>query len=97
MAHSPGPWTAKYLPQHRMRVIQDENISICDIALWNVDYDEQMANARLIAAAPELLASCRSLIEALELIGRDHAVWWPHDGDLVVRARAAIAKAEGRS
>lgn len=50
---------------------------------------------RLTDLERELLDSCRSLVEALELIGRDHAVWWPHDGDLVVRARSAIAKATG--
>ena len=54
--------------------------------------DKQLANARLIAAAPELLEALRELLEDTQ-----HA---NHDcGDLsycpVSKARAAIAKATG--
>lgn len=49
------------------------------------------ANARLIAAAPELLAALEGLVAHVE---DDHVL---HDGDCdpVVQARAAIAKAKG--
>ena len=36
--------------------------TICEIALWQTDYQEQMANSRLIAAAPNMLSALKSLI-----------------------------------
>lgn len=48
------------------------------------------ANARLIAAAPELLAA---LVEAVDLIETIS----PMEGDTLRRARAAIAKAVGHN
>jgi len=59
-AATEGPWCERYLPQHRYRIIADKDrASICDIALWNVDYSEQQTNAALIAesrtAIPYLL------------------------------------------
>ena len=53
--HTPGPWKYVYLPQHRLRVTAGADVTICDIALWNCDYEEQVANGHLIAAAPDLL------------------------------------------
>ena len=54
------------------------------------------ANARLIAAAPELYETLKALIDALpsseEMAARGKA-----EGPMLVQARAAIAKAEGRS
>lgn len=67
--HTPGPWVAHYLPQHRMRVTNvDGSVSICDVALWNTDYEEQIANARLIAAAPLLLDALKGLLPILEAV-----------------------------
>lgn len=70
--HTPGPWTIAG-DCDRLSVVQEnsDNANACDgvrrVALVTCgdfefpDYDEHSANARLIAAAPELL-------EALELI-----------------------------
>jgi hypothetical protein len=51
----------------------------------------EWANARLIAAAPDLLAACKAIVNArdVDLIGE--APW----DTLFQQARAAIAKAEG--
>jgi hypothetical protein len=61
---------------------------------WNEVEDE--ANARLIAAAPELMAALIQAVDALEF-------WFPRWGDpggtaseMMNQARAAIAKATGR-
>lgn len=48
-----------------------------------------MADARLIAAAPELLEALEAALKLIELV-------MPIDGDVTRKARAAIAKAEGR-
>ena len=89
MAHTPGPWIVDKSGFNVIRSTAPITIAMTQPSTHMKD------DARLIAVAPDLLAACRSLVEALEMIGRDHAVWWPHDGDLVVRARAAIAKATG--
>ena len=49
--------------------------------------EEQEANARLIAAAPDLLTSCKVMYEIL-------ATWDGYNAE-TKRAREAIAKAEG--
>jgi hypothetical protein len=54
--------------------------------------DEGAANARLIAAAPELLEALMAITDQLEHIGDTR----PHkDGEYIEMARAAIAKATG--
>ena len=62
------------------------------------DAETRNANARLIAAAPELLEALRGLIEDVELTAEDFG------GDIITedlmtaldKARAAIAKATGK-
>lgn len=84
--HTPGPWTiaaGRYLLA--ITPAQTKQIAIFDSDDdWE---DEQQANARLIAAAPELL-------EALEeCLTCEFPVI---DRDAVSKARAAIAKATGK-
>lgn len=54
---------------------------------------ELRANARLIAAAPGLLAACKALLAAY---GEAHALYDLGECDGSLLARTAIAKAEGR-
>lgn len=97
--HTPGPWEA--WNQHRGVILREWRVGernstpgiVRPIAVVSGDQrdgDEQVANARLIAAAPELLA-------ALERIARmDYAGQKKSDGaHLADIARAAIAKAKG--
>jgi len=49
---------------------------------------ETHANARLMAAAPDLFEACKELVEKGS---------WSRNDPQTVRARAAIAKAEGRT
>lgn len=66
-------------------------------------FAEVQANARLIAAAPELLVALRATLPLLVQLG-DHIGNGPVTGpgslgircDVIEAARAAIAKAEGR-
>jgi hypothetical protein len=60
---------------------------------WQTECDEREANARLIAAAPELLEALREVmarfLDAREAAGLDR------NSDAAKRTRAAIAKATG--
>lgn len=51
-----------------------------------------IANARLIAAAPDLLEALTSIADQLERVGDSRK-----DAPFIEAARAAIAKAEGRA
>lgn len=90
--HTPGPWKLDNEPSfHRNRVWTEDMrpiVNLCSMGMSPADIDpEAQANARLIAAAPDLL-------EAL------HRVWDDIDDETMPATveiiRAAIAKAEGR-
>ncbi len=88
--HTPGPWhvTPGTVPAES---VWDEtgNLQIASF-IEGRGWQEQHANARLIAAAPDLLAASRAALAALEAL-RDAP-----QGGAEVMLRAAIAKAEGR-
>lgn len=91
-AHTPGPW--KLLPNHdggrsSARVVLESNenhpiASVVQEVANPVVRLQDMANARLIAAAPELLAALELACTQLD----------PHS-EAIRQARAAIAKAKG--
>lgn len=88
--HTPGPWD-----ENNGRVFRGNSGSIC-ILTDQHSFVEYRANARLIAAAPELLEA----LEYIYLLLQDD-----YDGDALKRltaelsdtARAAIAKATGET
>ena len=95
--HTPGPWSiSASFDRVERRVQHGDNPPL----VWGIasginsahpDYmprAEQIANARLIAAAPELLA-------ALEALCEDKYLADPINADRMRAARAAIAKASG--
>lgn len=98
--HTPGPWKVLEHARGRGRTcVSTTNESpiqaiICDIDVKSVKTGEAMrlSNARLIAAAPDLLAALVEMLEASERPVNER--WF-----LNVRshARAAIAKAEGQA
>lgn len=84
--HTPGPWRYK---RHSV----DSNYMLIYCSSDNSDGDNIRgycgeANARLIAAAPELLEACKMLLVNMNLAG------WENDY-AAIRARAAIQKATG--
>jgi len=89
--HTPGPWQTDQAehdaPYQDIRIHAGKG-SICCVWIDDAplhDYNaEQRANARLIAAAPELLEALRWTARAL------HA-----EHPAAIKARAAIAKATG--
>lgn len=58
--HTPGPWYVKS-PQGQAQVWAG-NMGVCNC--WDRD-DESLANARLIAAAPEMLEALENLVELI--------------------------------
>lgn len=72
-------------PEGRIAMIDCENFEITD--------EELGANARLIAAAPELLAA----LEEMNALFADHAQYDEegHETAAIKAAQAAIAKAKG--
>ena len=95
--HTPGPWTID-----KRGVITggiDSCTSIGTIAMWNEKnsrmIQEASANARLVAAAPELLACCEDVL----LTGGDSLRHWGNAAQLeshkamLAKARTAISKA----
>ena len=88
-AHTPGPWRLKLGKGVQYTyLVSDRNGQ--DIANWahypNATKAQTKANARLIAAAPELLDALQGFIEGAESMG------WCTE-----KARAAIARATGEA
>jgi hypothetical protein len=83
--HTPGPWRYDYELDYCGEIIASNGTSICSFT------DEPSTNdARLIAAAPELLEALQGMLDLLEdtsELSRKLAV---------MDARAAIAKATGK-
>ena len=74
-AHTPGPWhvSAGSSPGNpRVIVESDAGLPVCALSLRGVQGDTRRmeANARLIAAAPDLLEACQTFAEWL---GREDA------------------------
>ena len=91
MKHTPGPWKASEdfnLTGTLVSFIEGGGHSIAQTRLDD-DTPEGMnqANARLIAAAPELLEACRDALLAVDTAD------WPTAQDNLI---AAIAKAKGK-
>lgn len=94
-AHTPGPWGIVRHPKPaQVKSILSVGFTangMASIAWLTGGAIHQDANARLIAAAPDLLAALRALVEAQPN--------YPSGGYVeryVMRAKAAIAKAEGK-
>lgn len=93
--HTKGPWHLGVGDNLRGNRVWTADIrpivNLCTMGQSPPDIDPQaQANGRLIAAAPDLLASLRALTDWM----RDNT--GPHDSshDALVTAMAAIAKAE---
>jgi len=98
--HTPGPWDAsgqggEFTIWRRYRDGEGRRVhrpvaQALDVA--GMSFEERAANAGLIAAAPDLLAALRALVD---LDDGDKPSLWPISAELEA-GRVAIAKAEGR-
>ena len=87
--HTPGPWRIE-MKDNYMKLYMPASRLDGDVARGYVGE----ANARLIAAAPELLEACEALARLCERFGVNPVTVSGGPSSLD-RARAAIAKAEG--
>lgn len=87
-AHTPGPWKVEYSEGDEWEVLAGANLPIAYISGWAGRSTE--VNARLIAAAPDLLAALAGIIE----IGKRDLTNPKYDA-YFEEARAALKKARG--
>ena len=90
--HTTGPW---YVSEDKTRVLcgdrDDPNVVVeCEVYdIMAVPLDDAPGNARLIAAAPELLQLCRDIVYAWDLAWDDQVT-----KAVVDTARALLARIE---
>lgn len=97
MGHTKGPWYANTSGNQPLIYTEETGkaIAVC----YDVNWDETKANANLIAAAPELLATCKCALADLEGImpkfepsgDRQHPAW-----ATIRELQTAINESEGR-
>lgn len=108
--HTPGPWQVGARYGNNKIEIADASYDKLICTVWTHQFQGSMfepdrqfqplpygaANARLIAASPEMLDALKELVGAVEKFihpqpDKPHSAWAK-----LVRARAAIAKATGQ-
>ena len=92
--HTPGPWEVGrgYARTHSTPIRwKGENLAwICGMdSAHEFSLEQTLANARLISAAPDMLAALEGLLS-------DNYLADPINADRMAEARAAIAKAKGK-
>ena len=104
--HTKGPWRVEACKsrgdEYRYVRTDDPRLRvICRVPLDHIDGREDEANARLIAAAPELLEALEDLALQADAVLHEADAASPETGmraemkEYIVRARAVIAKARG--
>lgn len=94
--HTPKPWSVGGKPgdesAHPELTIESDFGQVATVTSENCDDDDQvLADAVLMAAAPDLLESLQQLLSRVDLVLYRRYV----GGDLIDRCRAAIQKATG--
>jgi hypothetical protein len=97
MAYTPGPWfTEDAQPGDLFRYVMcGEGDTLAHLCRTSINGNQNAeADARLIAAAPELLAALKVALRDLEMIS-DTGDWGTELDPAIFQAREAIAKAIG--
>ena len=102
--HTPGPWTDKAIDESQWGVYDSRGWSVAQahqikVLSADIKQAERTANARLIAAAPDLLEALMAMVEGdSEAIEDANMMGIPFPDEMLKQfkaARAAIAKATG--
>ena len=97
--HTPGPW--EVLEDKSMISVVTECAEICDIVHDVRPVSENLANARLIAAAPEMLEALESVLRVVDLgnasgdSAEAFAEWSQEHETMAQAVYAAVKKARG--
>ncbi len=95
--HTPGPWGIFDIDHCAVGECENTDILGRAVAVtthhavnpfYGIEYEEAKVNARLIAAAPDLLKACKALLKSFDCAA-EHSI-----GKSRKLANAAIAKAE---
>lgn len=102
--HTPGPWTSNpttSLEFITRRIYGPNGEKIADVGTpetSNLDVHTEVDNARLLAAAPDLLAACEKLLalwDAWAIVGNaPSAQTWKRIAEHCEKARTAVGKAK---
>ena len=91
--HTPGPWSVTWCNDGWC--VEARPCGICETHIYgdagSPSMPEREANARLIAAAPELLEAAKQALQVFVDQG------WDDDLSAAKSLKAAIAKAEGKA
>lgn len=92
MSHTPGPWHM-VTDGHKVGVLTTDNVRIICVCKYHLTTAQAVTDARLLAAAPDLLAALVGLLDW----GRDNlsSVHNPEAHALLVAAHSVITKARG--
>ena len=99
MSHTPAPWIIKDDPQDTTQILAG-GVRVADV--WATDLPGGMDNARLIAAAPDLLTALADAVVNIAAMHRDGDDTAPHDEEefcvycqWMRNARALLRAVEG--
>ena len=93
--HTPGPWWIGIeTDKGEVEVVSDDRPYICMVLPGAID-GLTLANARLIAAAPELLEALTNVLDALGALTKRHELLNFMDEEDAEQVWTAIAKATG--
>lgn len=97
IAHTPGPWevTGPSSNGKCLRIFADEYVGI--IGGSDQSIRTIQANADLIAAAPDLLEACKSLLDIWDRAGPMGSHQWEQFEGVVRQCIAAVGKATGEA
>ena len=98
---TPGPWRQVWSTNGHFMIgiAGQDGVGVTDsrFNLWSGDDAEAKANAHLIAAAPDLAEALEKLLaDYVALVGAARVIA-PDEIDVVIAARAALAKARGET
>jgi hypothetical protein len=92
--HTPSPWKAEGWENIVVNSVNGNTLVACPGDGPNTPLEEIKANARLIAAAPELLEALRAMRLSFKDLPREYIENWKDRVGAIHKAEVAIHKAE---
>lgn len=90
--HTPGPWRRHSVEAYI--VVSNDGTAVADTEADSVQHHQRLCNARLIAAAPDLLEALKGIVDDDDA-GVSLADQLARSGARMAAAKAAILKATG--